>query len=250
MMAARRRPTAALALAAVGLICVAGVLLPGGDATIVLEVVLGAVAPAWAAIGLRNVVRARTLASALDTRAVEAAVGGVTCRIVRGGGRRAFVLGALRPTIYVGDALPMEFDPDELRAVLLHEDHHRRTRAPLRAAALEAWLPLFGRVARVRLAIHARLGDLEAEADRHAITHGASAGALARALVKADPLPGRAAASFASSSDRRLRHLLALADDSRGPLETLPLAAPYEWLPIAIGLTALVACHIIGLPFA
>ena len=250
MTTAGRGTHLALALALVGLVCVAGVLLPGRDPTVVLEVVVGGVSAAWALVGLRNLIRARRLATALDAHATEAAIGGVTCRIVPGGGRHAFVLGVLRPRIYVGDRLPAEFDPDELRAVLFHEDHHRRTRAPLRAAALEAWLAIFGRVARVRLAIQTRLGDLEALADRHAVANGVSPASLASALVKADPSPGRGASSFASASERRLRHLLALADGSRERVETLPLAAPYEWLPLAAGITALVACHVIGLPFS
>ena len=251
MRVSRRAAASALVLlGAVAMICVASALVPGRDPTIGLEIGLGGVVLAWAAIGVRNMIRARDLAAELDARARDTALGGVACRVVQGGGRRAFVLGALRPRIYVGDGLPKDLDPEEVRAVLLHEDHHRRTRAPLRAAALEAWLALFGRVALVRVAIQARLADLEAQADGHAVTRGASVAALASALLKADPVPAHAGASFATTSDRRLRHLLALADGTPGPDDRPAFAAPYEWLPLALGSGAVIACHVMGLPFA
>lgn len=232
-------------------VCFAGASLSGGDPTIVVELVLGVVVAAWVTIGARNVLRGRSLARALDAHSVEVALGGVRFLVVRGGGRRAFVLGAFRPRIYVGDRLPEEFDADEIRAVLLHEDHHRRTLAPLRAAALESWLVLFGWIRGVRSAVVERLTDLETQADAHALTRGASAAALASALLKADPIPTLGASSFATSSDRRLRHLLALADGTSATRATSERwTAPYEWLPPVMCAVLLVVCHVTGPPFA
>ena len=143
--------------------CAVAAELAGGDPMMVLEV-LGAISlAAWGFVGARNVVRGWWLARGLGPHCDRSSVAGVECRILRGGRRGAFVLGAVRPAIYLGEELVATLDPDELRAVLLHEDHHRRTLAPLRSAGLEAWLTLLGGwapalgVQRVEHGPHARL---------------------------------------------------------------------------------------------
>jgi hypothetical protein len=100
---------------------------------------------------------------------------------------QAFCAGYLRPTVYVSQrALDLLSEP-ELRAVLAHEDHHRRVRDPLRLAS--------GRIAGRALffvpvlrSLWERYADLaELNADRAAVR--ASAGhqaALASALLLFD----------------------------------------------------------------
>jgi hypothetical protein len=56
----------------------------------------------------------------------------------------AFVSGLLRPRIYLSLPLIALLDAHELRGVMLHEYHHRRTLAPLRGLALESWQRLLG----------------------------------------------------------------------------------------------------------
>jgi hypothetical protein len=149
----------------------------------------------------------------------------------------------LQPRIYIGDELLESLDADELRAVMLHEEHHRRTRGPLRAASLEAWIALFGRAAPIHAVLMDRLTDLEEEADADALRRGARAPALASALLKADPSLA-AGASFAAAADQRLRTLLALAG---GAAEIDASRLPYEWLPLAAVAVVTVACHLSGL---
>lgn len=157
---------------------------------------------------------------------------------------QAFALGVLRPTIYVSERLLTELSRRELRAVVLHEEHHRRTRAPLRAAALRSWLALAGwsRPARTRLTD--RLADLEREADAFAMAHGTSPATLAAALLQTDALVAGAGASFGAAADRRLEALLAAAAD--GPSRSVPLP-PIEWLVPAAGLALPMACYLLGI---
>lgn len=245
MNAHRTRPGMVIATvgAIVAVVCLTATPLAGGDPMLAVEATGAAVLSVWTVVGLRQVVRGRRLARALDGRSTPDAPTGVPCRIVRGGGRRAFVLGALRPKIYVGDALIATLDADELWAVLLHEEHHRRTRAPLRAVGLEAWLALFGRAAPIRNVLLDRLTDLEEDADADALRRGAEASALASALLKADP-SFVLGASFVAASAQRLENLVALANGGER-VDTPRL--PYEWLPIAAIAIVAAACHLTGM---
>jgi Zn-dependent protease with chaperone function len=229
---------AALAVVVAG-ICLTAATNGTGDPMLEVEIFGGAVLAIWAFIGLRKVLVGRSLAAALEDRSSPGALAGVACRIVNGGGRHAFVLGAIRPQIYIGDELVAALDEDELRAVLIHEEHHLRTLAPLRATALEAWLALVGWVALVRAVLLDRLVDLEQEADAHALRRGVDPSALASALVKADPSVA-SGASFAAASARRLKTLVAVADGAQ-PADDARL--PYEWLPVAVIAIVALACH-------
>lgn len=217
---------------------------PGGDPVVAFESV-GLVALAgWFLVGVRASIRSRSLARALDRRSRTASLRGVDCRVIRHGGRHAFVLGALRPRIYLGDGLLHVLDEEELRGVLLHEDHHRRTLAPLRTLAIEGWLALLGRWRPVRAALDDRLVDLEEAADAAAIERGVTPATLASALLKCDPGAVPAGAAFAATSDRRLLALLARAD---GATELGSPRLPYEWLPVAAVAVIVIACHLSGL---
>jgi hypothetical protein len=165
---------------------------------------------------------------------------GVPCRITTALGADAVVVGTLRPEIYVGRSLFGALSAEEVRAVLYHEDHHRRTLAPLRAAALGAWLRLLGRCsAVVRGHILDRLADLETLADADAIRRGSTARSLARALLKGDASPQPV--SFAYAAERRVGQLLARAD---GVSIDTARRLPYEWLPVLLLGVATLGCHI------
>lgn len=241
-----RRP--GLLIAVLGGVALAYCLIAGrasvDDPVMALEIVSVVALGAWMSVGVRSIWRAARLAHELDARCDMRSLGGVECRVVHEGGRHAFVLGAVRPTIYVGDGLMATLESDELQAVLLHEDHHRRTWAPLRTVALEAWLTLAGRWTPIRTILVDRLTELEEQADAAALRRGASAASLASALVKADPGFTPAASAFASAADRRLRTLLLMAS---GPTETSASRLPYEWLPVAAVIVVAIACHLAGL---
>lgn len=219
--------------------------LPGSDPALPFESVGVVALVAWLSLCVQALIRQRPLAGELETRSWNVRLHGLECRIVGRGGRHAFVLGALRPRIYIGDGLLSVLDDEELRGVLLHEDHHRRTWGPLRALALESWLSMLGRWPPLRDALEERLADLERAADADAIRRGVAPAALASALLKADPGPIAATAGFTSAADHRILALLSRAD---GAHESPPAGLPYEWLPAVAVAIIVFACHLTGLP--
>ena len=218
--------------------CVALGALIGGDPLFALEVAGAATAAVWGLLVARELIRSRRLAAALTSSARETVLFGVPCRITPALGLDAVVLGSMRPTIFVGRALVETLADDELRAVVYHEDHHRRTRAPVRAAALDTWLRLLGRSDGIRDVILERLADLETLADAHAIQRGSSARSLARALLKGDE--SLQPVSFAYAAERRVDELVGRAAGiSIAPRSRLP----YEWVPVTLLTVAIVGCH-------
>jgi hypothetical protein len=174
----------------------------------------------------------------LSVDALDIGLFGVPCRVTPGLGTDAIVVGSVRPRIFLGAALVNALADDELEAVVYHEDHHRRTRAPLRAAALGAWLRLLGRLESFRSVLLDRLTDLETLADADAIRRGSSPRSLARALVKGDA--ALQPVSFSYAADRRVERLL---DRAAGVPVDAGGRLPYEWLPIALLAVATLGCH-------
>lgn len=203
-----------------------------------VEVGGSALAALWAALVARELVRLRRLSLELAIDAHETALFGVPLRITPNLGTDAIVVGSIRPRIYVGSELVASLSDDEMRAVVLHEDHHRRTRAPLRAAALGAWLRLLGRSKTVRNVLVDRLTDLETLADADAIRRGSSPRSLARALLKGDAT--LQPVSFAYAAERRVEQLL---DRAAGAPVEAGGRLPYEWLPVILLTVATVGCH-------
>ena len=150
----------------------------------------------------------------------------------------AFVLGPLRPEIFVSRALLDTLDAEELEAVLLHEEHHQRTLAPLRTLALTSWMRMVGVVPVLVRWIQRRLDQLEVDADRYALAAGASPATIASALVKCDRTAGSAALGYASAAEVRLRQLL--GDQPRGDLASTPI----EWVAPAVLSLGIVLCHL------
>lgn len=212
-----------------------------GDPILAFEVASLFVAGVWGAILASNLARGHRLSRALDSLSESRIFEGIQVRVVPGAGRMAVVLGTIRPAIYVGDELIEVLTADERTAVLLHEEHHRAIRAPLRAAALEAWMSIVGRYGSVRRILVHRLGDLEAMADRYAVTKGCSRSALAAALVKSEPGPvGLSARSY--GAEQRIQALL-----DRDQALLVGQHLPYEWLPMAVFIVIAAACHALGL---
>lgn len=235
-----RRRTAGLLAVAVGPLgwCVALGAVLGGDPMLAVEVAGATLVTAWAVLVTRELVRSQWVSWALARHAQEASIHGVPIRVTPALDRDAIVVGAIRPVIYVGAALLATLSDDELRAVMHHEDHHRRTRAPIRAAALGAWLRLLGRSDRVRGVLLDRLSDLETLADMDAIQRGSSPRSLARALLKGEA--SLQPVSMAYAAERRVEQLL---DRAAGvPLEAAD-RLPYEWLPVVLLTVATLGCH-------
>lgn len=236
-----RERAAGLAAAAVGPPgwCAALGGLLGGDPLLAVEIGLIALAGLWAVIVLRDLIASHRLAGRLAADAREVVLFGVRCRVTPAIGADAFVVGFIRPQIFIGHALVAALADDELQAVIFHEDHHRRIRAPIRAAALGAWLRLLGRSEGLRGAVLDRLADLETLADADAMRRGSSPRSLARALLKGD-LSLRPVA-FSYAAHRRVERLLNTAAGI--PTEATD-RAPYEWLPVALLATVVLGCHV------
>lgn len=239
----------------VALACLVAGQLTGADPLLLIEFSGGALVATWAGLSLRNAWLGHRLAQGLARISRSRLTHGISCEVMSGGGRHAFVLGAVRPRIYVGDEFLAALHADELRAVLLHEDHHRRTFAPLRTAALEAWLTLLGRSGRIRALVLDRLGELEELADAHALQRGVRPATLASALLKGDTSRGDmgrltavaafSGAAFSGAADRRVAALL---DAAAGRPGTSLRRYPYEWLPPAILTLVALGCHAPGIP--
>ncbi len=238
----RARPGIATLLAAgaaLGWCTAAGASL-GMDPLLAIEIVGAGVLALWTVLLSRDLRRARRLRRRMDLVSSPQTIDGVALRVIRGGQVEAFALGILRPTVYLGDASIDVLDSEELAAVVHHEDHHRRTLAPLRAAAVEAWLRIVGRSAAARALLLARLAQLEEAADAYAMQRGVHPGALAAALLKVDP-HRTSGTGFSGAADRRVQALVDAAA-GRPAARTTPL--PYEWLPLAIVIAVTVGCHL------
>lgn len=236
-----RRGAATVGIAAIltlGACAVLG-LLVGGDPMLALEVVGGSVVSLWVVVMTRDLVAAHRCTRTLSADAREVVLFGVRCSIAPALGHDAIVVGSMRPRILIGEPVLRALSTAELEAVVFHEDHHRRTRAPLRAAALGAWLRIFGGTVRVRNVILDRMADLESLADADAIRRGSNARSLAGALVKGDL--SRQPVAFSYAAERRVQRLLDGADGF-GTEATTRL--PYEWLPVALIAAATLACRI------
>lgn len=238
MTGGRAGDLAFLLLVPIGACLVVGALVEG-DPMLAAEIAVVGTVITWAVLVLRDLAGSTRLAAELSDRAEESQLFGVPCLVTQQLGADALVIGAIRPRIYMGAALLGALADDEIKAVVYHEDHHRRTRAPLRAAALGAWLRLLGRSARVRTVVLNRLADLETLADADAIGRGSSPRSLARALVKGDLSPRPVALSYAA--DRRIARLLDRAAGHPGPGVLSP---PLEWLPLAMIITVGLGCHL------
>lgn len=153
----------------------------------------------------------------------------------------AFTAGLLRPRLHVSRGLCEALSAEELSAVLLHEEHHRRCRDPLRYLVLEFcqdllfWLPA-GYFLR-RSFLEAR----ENAADDAALERGGGSLCLASALCrlarrKLVPPPEVQSLSWIAGAEgkveRRLKRLLFPESEAR------PRYSPAGWLASA-GLAAL-----------
>lgn len=230
----------AIAALVAGAVCAATARALGGDPLLGAELGVGGVTVGWLgvlALSVRGAVHGQR---ELQRRTRLFRRGGRLFRLIDSSHRRdAFVLGPFRPEIFVSRPLLDALDDEELDAVLLHEEHHRRTGAPLRTMALQAWMQLVGSVPVLGRCIDRRLAQLEIDADRYAMAAGATAATIASALVKCDRADGRADSHYASAADLRLRQL------TGGAVGGGVAAAPIEWLaPGLLGL-GLAVCHLV-----
>lgn len=234
-----------LAVAGLGALawCAVGSATIGGDPMLAAEAIGAAALIAWAAALSQRVWRGRRVADELRTVSRPVVSAGIGYRLIDRPSSEALVVGTVRPTIFLGRDLVARLDEAELLAVLLHEEHHRRTRAPIRGAALEAWLAIVRPVRGLRAVVADRLADLEILADGFALAHGIEPAVLASALMKGAERPALGSA-FATAADARVAVLL---DVAAGRPSRWAGRLPYEWLPVAVAAIVVLACHGSGL---
>lgn len=222
--------------------CVIAAPLTRADPLLLMELVSGAVATVWAGIATVNLLRGWSLGRGLHGVSDERSIDGIRVHVVAGGGRMAMAVGTVMPRIFIGDGLLRILSRSERAAVLMHEEHHRLSRAPIRAASLEAWLTLLRWCGPARRRLMDRLSDLEQLADEYATARGSRPASIARALLKTDAAYSGTAFSYMAE-----RRISALVETERGQ-SPRARRLPYEWLPLAAVTVMSVACHLWGLP--
>ncbi len=234
-----------IALAAVVLIALSSCLLV--DALLnghyfLTEFAIGCLAVAWLTLAAGDLLRSRALEAELARRSTPRIWRHIAWYATPGLEHDAIVAGVLQPRIYIGLEFVERLSEVELEAVLSHEDYHRRTRAPLRAAALAAWLVLFGRIGIVRRILVARLAALEIAADHHALRRGSSGRVLARALLKSERR-GLTPVAFSHVATLRIEHLVGMMTNVPDPVGPTVVRLRYEWMPISALALAAVGCQ-------
>ena len=174
-----------------------------------LEFVLGAgIALIVAVLIARSAIEHRRIARDLNREARPAFIADQLVGLVSGTGL-VLVAGIRDPKIYCSADIVSRLEPEELRAVLLHERHHKNTHAPARLVLLSALAPVLGKHAQGRAWLERERAQIEIAADAHALANGASRPALARAIFKLqDGAPSLSLAAFASANTLRMQALL------------------------------------------
>ncbi len=137
----------------------------------------------------------------------------------------AFTGGFLKPRIFVSTRLLRVLSAAELRAVILHELHHRKARDPLKGLAV-AFLSdflFFLPISRFLKATYALSAELAADA--HSVERQANPMDLAASLLKVERLRGPAASWFFDPSSERLQYLLGAGSTVRRPFVRILLTA-------------------------
>jgi Zn-dependent protease with chaperone function len=136
--------------------------------------------------------------------------------IIRRGFTMPAVAGILRPRIIIPECLVSELPDDALRAVLVHEEAHRRRRDPLRAAVRRLSVALFFFYPPLYLVLARLRATAEFACDENVVRSGISADAYARALARtlelglSSPAFAAAAAAGGSLLRQRLKRLATL----------------------------------------
>jgi len=146
------------------------------DPPALLVLALGALGLLAVAIGGRSLLRALRAERRL-LRALTPVAGpehGPGVRVFAGHEPVAFCAGLLRPRVYVSTGLIAILGDEQLAAVLAHEQHHRRTRDPLRLAVVQAGARalFFVPVLRPLHGAYATVAELGADAAAIAASHG------------------------------------------------------------------------------
>lgn len=147
----------------------------------------------------------------------------------------AFTAGFLKPRIFLSTKLVDILDENELRAVVLHESHHQRSRDPLKGLAasfISDFLFFLPASNFLKKAFHL---TSELTADAHSVNSQVDPLDLASSLLKVQRFNGPAASWFFDPTTERAKYLL--GQPSRIPL---PLRRTFLTI-ILLAVAALIA---------
>lgn len=120
----------------------------------------------------------------------------------------AFTAGFLKPRVFLSTKLVDILDEKELRAVILHEAHHQRSKDPLKGQVVSfiSDFLFFLPVSRFLKKTYHLTSELTA--DSYSVSSQANPLDLASSLLKVQKLNGPAASWFFDPTTERARHLL------------------------------------------
>lgn len=162
----------------------------------------------------------------------------------------AFTAGFLAPEVFVSTGLLAALDENEVRAVLLHELHHRECRDPLKGLAVSFVSDfLFFLPASRSLKTSYQLAA-EMTADARSVARQADPLDLASSLLKVRNFSAPAASWFSDPAAERARHLLGEPVKLSLPLKTvfltvivLAIVAAIAAFPVRRSVTAMFIDH-------
>ncbi len=120
----------------------------------------------------------------------------------------AFTAGFLKPRVFLSTKLVDILDENELRAVILHESHHQRSKDPLKGLVVSfiSDFLFFLPVSRFLKKTYHLTSEMSADA--HSVSSQADPLALVGSLLKVQKLNGPAASWFFDPTTERAKHLL------------------------------------------
>lgn len=137
----------------------------------------------------------------------------------------ALTAGFLKPRVFLSTKLVDALDEKELRAVALHELHHRDSRDPLKGLVVSfiSDLLFFLPISRFLRKTYSLTAEIAADA--HSIDNRADPLDLAASLLKVQKIGGPAASWFFDPVTERVKRLLGERSNVRRPLARVLLSA-------------------------
>jgi TonB family protein len=153
---------------------------------------------------------------------------------ISGRGSVPAVAGLLHPKILIPDRLVRELNPEELRAILLHEDAHRRRYDPLRAVIQRAALSLFFFYPLIWPLVNRVSESAEIACDEAAMRSGVHSSLYTRALARTLKMGLAPAATPAAVNPKRSSLIRRRFDRLEEPGEYMELRRHRVLLVLAI----------------
>ena len=162
----------------------------------------------------------------------------------------AFTGGFLQPRVFVSTGLLEALSEAEMRAVILHEFHHQKSKDPLKGLLVSFLTDFLFFLPTSRFLKKTYSLDVELTADAHSVRHRSDPADLAVSLLKMQRSGGPAASWFFDPTAERAKHLLGERSRVRQPLArvllTVVVLAASAWIaltPVKQSLSAMFINH-------